>query len=110
MNLDKGYYVRWHVWKRSLHELFFEDAKNFSQKNAPNFSPNFRAFILWVQRNPVNFRRNFPAKKKQVKFTDELQERREKVLFGRGEKTPTPKISALLRKRPVLLRAVFRPY
>ena len=37
--------------------------------------------------------------------------------FGRGEKTPTPKISALLRKRPVLLRANFvltkdrkRPY
>ena len=35
----------------------------------------------------------------------------------RGEKTPTPKISALLRKRPVLLRANFgltkdrkRPY
>ena len=25
----------------------------------------------------------------------------------RGEKTPTPKISALLRKRPVLLRANF---
>ena len=38
-------------------------------------------------------------------------------LVGRGEKTPTPKISALLRKRPVLLRANFvltkdrkRPY
>ena len=37
--------------------------------------------------------------------------------FERGEKTPTPKISALLRKRPVLLRANFgltkerkRPY
>ena len=37
--------------------------------------------------------------------------------FKRGEKTPTPKISALLRKRPVLLRANFvltkdrkRPY
>ena len=28
-------------------------------------------------------------------------------LFARGEKTPTPKISALLRKRPVLLRANF---
>ena len=35
----------------------------------------------------------------------------------RGEKTPTPKISALIRKRPVLLRADFvlakdrkRPY
>ena len=27
--------------------------------------------------------------------------------LGRGEKTPTPKISALLRKRPVLLRADF---
>ena len=27
--------------------------------------------------------------------------------FERGEKTPTPKISALLRKRPVLLRANF---
>ena len=39
------------------------------------------------------------------------------TLFERGEKTPTPKISALLRKRPVLLRANFvlakdgkRPY
>ena len=39
------------------------------------------------------------------------------ISFGRGEKTPTPKISALLRKRPVLLRANFfltkdrkRPY
>ena len=39
------------------------------------------------------------------------------VGVGRGEKTPTPKISALLRKRPVLLRAKFvlrkdrkRPY
>ena len=38
-------------------------------------------------------------------------------LFERGEKTPTPKISTLLRKRPVLLRANFvltkdrkRPY
>ena len=38
-------------------------------------------------------------------------------IFERGEKTPTPKISALLRKRPVLLRANFvltkdrkRPY
>ena len=38
-------------------------------------------------------------------------------LFERGEKTPTPKISALLRKRPVLLRTNFvltkdrkRPY
>ena len=37
--------------------------------------------------------------------------------FERGEKTPTPKISALLRKRPVLLRTNFvltkdrkRPY
>ena len=37
--------------------------------------------------------------------------------FERGEKTPTPKISALVRKRPVLLRANFvltkdrkRPY
>ena len=29
------------------------------------------------------------------------------VKFERGEKTPTPKISALLRKRPVLLRANF---
>ena len=28
-------------------------------------------------------------------------------LIGRGEKTPTPKISALQRKRPVLLRANF---
>ena len=27
------------------------------------------------------------------------------VTFERGEKTPTPQISALLRKRPVLLRA-----
>ena len=27
--------------------------------------------------------------------------------FERGEKTPTPKISALLRTRPVLLRANF---
>ena len=27
--------------------------------------------------------------------------------FERGEKTPTPKVSALLRKRPVLLRANF---
>ena len=42
---------------------------------------------------------------------------RMKLLFGRGEKTPTPKISALLRKRPILLRASFvltkdrkRPY
>ena len=40
----------------------------------------------------------------------------EQMLKG-GEKTPTPKISALLRKRPVLLRANFvltkdrkRPY
>ena len=39
------------------------------------------------------------------------------ITFERGEKTPTPKISALLRKRPVLLRANFvltkdrkRPY
>ena len=39
------------------------------------------------------------------------------INFGRGEKTPTPKISALLRKRSVLLRADFvltkdrkRPY
>ena len=39
------------------------------------------------------------------------------VLLERGEKTPTPNISALLRKRPVLLRANFvltkdrkRPY
>ena len=31
----------------------------------------------------------------------------EKSEFERGEKTPTPKISALLRKRPVLLRANF---
>ena len=30
-----------------------------------------------------------------------------RVNFERGEKTPTPKISALLRKRPVLLRANF---
>ena len=29
------------------------------------------------------------------------------IQFERGEKTPTPKISALLRKRPVLLRANF---
>ena len=40
-----------------------------------------------------------------------------RTLLGRGEKTPTPKISALLRKRAVLLRANFvltkerkRPY
>ena len=38
-------------------------------------------------------------------------------LLERGEKTPTPKIAALLRKRPILLRANFvltkdrkRPY
>ena len=30
-----------------------------------------------------------------------------KQRIGRGEKAPTPKISALLRKRPVLLRANF---
>ena len=42
---------------------------------------------------------------------------RKTSLLGRGEKAPTPKISALLRKRPVLLRAKFvltkdrkRPY
>ena len=41
----------------------------------------------------------------------------ERQIFERDEKTPTPKISALLRKRPVLLRANFvltedrkRPY
>ena len=47
-----------------------------------------------------------------------MSKRREvPTVFGRGEKTPTPKISALLRKRPVLLRANFvltkdrkRPY
>ena len=40
-----------------------------------------------------------------------------RAIFERGEKTPTPKISALLRKRPVVLRANFvltkdrkRPY
>ena len=40
-----------------------------------------------------------------------------RLFFGSGEKTPTPKISALVRKRPVLLRAKFvltkdrqRPY
>ena len=39
------------------------------------------------------------------------------LCFGRGEKIPTPKVSALLRKRPVLLQANFvltkdrkRPY
>ena len=46
---------------------------------------------------------------------DHREERADQV--ERGEKTPTPKISALLRKRPVLLRANFvltkdrkRPY
>ena len=29
------------------------------------------------------------------------------VVFGRGEKAPTPTLSVLLRKRPVVLRADF---
>ena len=33
-----------------------------------------------------------------------------RIIFEGREETPTPKISALLRKRPVLLRANFRPY
>ena len=46
-----------------------------------------------------------------------MQKHYDVVFLERGEKTPTPKISALLRKRPVLLRANFvltkdrkRPY
>ena len=41
----------------------------------------------------------------RIKNASQLSQ--ELCLLERGEKTPTPKISALLRKRPVLLRANF---
>ena len=57
-------------------------------------------FSLWLSALAGQLRLNFPVV---------LEASRRSI--ERGEKTPkTPKISALLRKRPVLLRAQFRPY
>ena len=70
--------------------------------------PHFpKSFGVCFGRNPRFF----------VSFLASYKQKTRKRRFGRGEKTPTPKIAALLRKRPVLLRANFvltkdrkRPY
>ena len=71
--------------------------------------------VLQFQKSPANYSRKQLEAKFDVCFPkgDSLY-----LMFLKGgEKTPTPKISALLRKRPVLLRTNFvltkdrkRPY
>ena len=62
---------------------------------------------------PLKFEDRNREKKTRTKIAKESS----RTKLERGEKTPTPKISALLRKRPILLRANFvltkdqkRPY
>ena len=66
-------------------KIFFE-LRIFLRKLLRNFPRNFRAFVLWVRKNPGKFPPNFPLNfpnfpaKNQKKFTDELlQEHREKT-------------------------------
>ena len=46
--------------------MIFVLSYEFLMKNAPKFSSNVRAFVLWVRKNPAefppNFPQNFPAK------------------------------------------------
>ena len=79
-------FLRWHVCRVNFARKMFFELRIFLRKMLRNFPRNFRAFVLWVRKNPGKFPPNFPlnfpnfpAKKNKKKITDELlQERREK--------------------------------
>ena len=60
--------------ERSWHD-FFVELRNFFRTNAPKFSRNFQAFILWAQTNrtkfPPDIPQDFPAKIQEI-LIDEL--------------------------------------
>ena len=62
------YLLRWHVCRVNFARKIFFELRIFSRKVLQNLPRNFRAFILWVRRNPTkfppNFPPNFPAKTK----------------------------------------------
>ena len=66
---------------------FFLELRIFLRKMLRNFPRNFRAFVLWVRKNPTKIPTKFPTRFPKLpcenpkKFTDELlQERRENYL------------------------------
>ena len=57
----------WHVCRRKLARKIFFEARIFSRK----MPRKFRAFILWVRKNPAKFPANFPPNfppKNQIKI------------------------------------------
>ena len=62
----------------------FESYEISYEKMPRNFPRNFRAFILWVRKNPAKIPK-FPFETPKKKFTDELlQQRREFFLTSEG--------------------------
>ena len=66
--------------ERSRHERCFRGT-NFLMKNAPKFSPNFWAFLAWVQKSPAKIPAKIPGK-----FLSQNQKNHRRASAGAGRR------------------------